>query len=404
MSRKIGLGIDVLTAARERIAWTFDTFERVYVSFSGGKDSTVMLHLAIDEAKKRKRTVGLLFVDLEAQFQLTIEHVALCFSLYRDWIEPHWIALPVMLRNAVSQYEPRWICWDVSARDLWVREPHPLSIKSPAHYPWFKHGMEFEELVPAFGQHFAASKSTASLVGIRSDESLNRFRTLVINKTRFDGRSWTTWCGGPLWNVYPIYDWRTEDLWTYHARFPDMPYNRLYEQMRLAGLSIHQMRICQPYGDDQRKGLWLFQIIEPQTWAKIVARVNGANQGALYAKERGNVNGVAAIDKPPHHSWQSFADLLLHSMPQRTAEHYRDKIAVFLKWHQDRGYASGIPDEAPASQEAARTTPSWRRICKALLRNDYWCKGLTFSQTKSASFERYRKVMKNRRQQWGIFA
>lgn len=398
MSRKVGLGIDVLSAAQERIAWTFDTFERVYVSFSGGKDSTVMLHLAMDEAKRRNRKVGLLFVDLEAQYRLTIEHVAECFALYRDMIEPHWIALPLILRNAVSQYTPRWTCWDPDARELWVREPHPLSVKSPAAYPWFRHEMEFEELVPAFGHHFSGGRSTACLVGIRADESLNRFRTLIQDKTRFEGRSWTTWCGGALWNVYPIYDWRTDDLWTYHARTA-LPHNKLYDRMHLAGLTPHQMRICQPYGDDQRKGLWLYQIIEPETWGKVVARVNGANGGALYAQERGNITGVAKIKKPPGHTWQSFAELLLHSMPEHTAEHYRNKIAVFLKWYADRGYPHGIPDEGPANE---RGNPNWTRICKALLRNDYWCKGLSFTQTKSESYERYLKVMKNRRMRWGI--
>lgn len=398
MSHKVGLGIDVLTAAKERISWTFDTFERVYVSFSGGKDSTVMLHLAMDEAKKRFRKVGLLFVDLEAQYRLTIEHVAECFELYRDLIEPHWIALPLILRNAVSQYVPRWTCWDPAAQHMWVREPHPQSVKSASHYPWFRHQMEFEELVPAFGHHFAGGRSTACLVGIRADESLNRFRTLIAKKTRFEGRSWTTWCGGSLWNVYPIFDWRTEDLWTYHARSA-LPYNKIYDRMHLAGLTPHQMRICQPYGDDQRKGLWLYQIIEPETWGKVVARVNGANGGALYAKERGNITGVARIQKPPGHSWQSFAELLLASMPAHTAEHYRNKIAVFVKWYEDRGYPKGIPDEGPMND---RNLPSWTRICKALLRNDYWCKGLSFTQTKSESYERYLKVMKNRRMRWGI--
>ncbi|EAA2780639.1 phosphoadenosine phosphosulfate reductase, partial [Salmonella enterica] len=43
--RKIPLGTDVLTAARQRIADTFDQFKRICLSFSGGKDSTVMLHL-----------------------------------------------------------------------------------------------------------------------------------------------------------------------------------------------------------------------------------------------------------------------------------------------------------------------------------------------------------------------
>ena len=71
--------------------------------------------------------------------------------------------------------------------------------------------------------------------------------------------------------------------------------------MHQAGLTPHQMRICQPYGDDQRKGLWLFQIIEPETWGKVVARVNGANAGALYAKDSGNILGNLKITKPDGH-------------------------------------------------------------------------------------------------------
>ncbi|MGE3940523.1 MAG: phosphoadenosine phosphosulfate reductase [Alphaproteobacteria bacterium] len=398
MSRKIGLGIDVLTAAQERISWVFDTFERVYVSFSGGKDSTVMLHITAAEAKRRGRRFGLLFIDLEAQYKLTIEHVVFCFKEYVDLTEPYWLALPLLLRNAVSQFDPRWMCWDPNCRDLWVRRPHPLSITTPVDMPWFRTGMEFEELTPAFGHSVAQGKSTACLVGIRADESLNRFRTLIKDKTRFEGRSWTTYCGETLWNVYPIYDWRTEDLWTYHAR-TGLPYNKLYDRMHMAGLTPHQMRICQPYGDDQRKGLWLYQIIEPETWGRVVARVNGANSGALYAQERGNITGASKITKPPHHTWRSYAELLLASMPEHTAEHYRNKIAVFLKWYADRGYPAGIPDDGAINDKA---TPSWARICKALLRNDYWCKGLSFTQTKSQAYERYIKVMKNRRMRWGI--
>jgi predicted phosphoadenosine phosphosulfate sulfurtransferase len=65
---KRGLGTNVLIAAKQRVAWTFDTFERVYTSFSGGKDSTVMLHLVMEEAEKRGRRAGVLLVDLEGQW------------------------------------------------------------------------------------------------------------------------------------------------------------------------------------------------------------------------------------------------------------------------------------------------------------------------------------------------
>jgi len=109
------------------------------------------------------------------------------------------------------------------------------------------------------------------------------------------------------------------------------------------------------------------------------------------------------IQKPDGHTWKSFAMLLLNSMPQKTKLHFENKISIFIKWYIDRGYSNDIPDEATLDEEAHKKVPSWRRICKALLRNDYWCKGLSFTQTKAESYERYLKVMKNRRQQWRIF-
>jgi len=259
--------------------------------------------------------------------------------------------------------------------------------------------MEFEEFVPEFGHWFGGDKLTACFVGIRSDESLNRYRTIASTKKQcMDGHKWTTWVGQSLWNIYPIYDWKTQDIWTYHAKFPEQPYNKLYDRMHQAGLTIHQMRICQPYGDDQKRGLWLFHVIEPETWSRIVARVNGANQGSLYSQESGNISGMIKISKPAGHSWESFAKLLLESQPPATQEHYSNKIAVFLKWYEDRGYSNGIPDDGPMDKSA----PSWKRICKALLRNDYWCKGLSFSQTKSTAYTNYLRVMKNRRHQWKL--
>lgn len=390
------MGIDVLTAARQRISYCFDNFPRLYVSFSGGKDSTVMLHLVASEARKRGRKIGLMFVDLEAQYKLTIDLVRECFELYSDIIEPHWVCVPISLRNAVSQFEPKWVCWDREAESKWVR-PMPELAKSD--YPFAKHGMEFEEFVPKFGEWYAGDKLCCCFVGIRSDESLNRWRTIAAGRKQcMDGNRWTTWVGGHVYNAYPIYDWRTEDIWTWHAQNPDACYNRLYDRMHQAGLTIHQQRICQPYGDDQRKGLWLFHVIEPATWARIVARVGGANQGALYAQDSGNILGRIKIEKPAGHTWESFAMMLVDSQPPATQEHFRNKIAVFLKWWSDRGYERGIPDDG----ELVRDKPSWKRICKTLLRNDYWCKGLSFTQTKSEAYDKYKKLMQKRRQQWRL--
>jgi predicted phosphoadenosine phosphosulfate sulfurtransferase len=204
-----------------------------------------------------------------------------------------------------------------------------------------------------------------------------------------------------VYNIYPIYDWRTKDIWIYHGK-TGYEYNVLYDYMHRAGLTINQQRICQPYGDDQRRGLWLFHLIEPQTWSKIVARVNGANSGALYIQENGNINGYNKITKPPGHTWKSFAKMLIGSMPPKTREHFENKIILFRKWWIERGYSPDIPDEADYNLESKRDVPSWRRVCKSLLRNDYWCKGLGFSQHKSEAYKKYLDLMRRRKEEWNI--
>ena len=386
---------NVLDAARERVRFTFDKFERVYVSFSGGKDSGVLLHLVMTEAISRGRKVGVLIIDLEAQYNATIEHLNEMVELYREHIDLWWCCVPLLLRNAVTNFEPRWICWDETKRDLWIRDM-PACAKTTKDLPWFVPGMEFEEFIILFGAWYGADARTAGCIGIRADESLNRFRTIAIwDKEMFEGKRYTTRIEADVYNVYPIYDWRTEDIWRFYSRYPHLPHNKIYDQMHKAGVKISQQRLCQPYGDDQRKGLWLYHILEPQTWFKLIARVNGANSGAIYIQESGNMTGYNKITKPEGHTWQTFCNLLLQSLPKKTREHYLSRFQSFIKGWRTRGYTS-IPDEVPKILEDAHWAPSWRRMCKVLLRNDHWCKGLGLTQPKSEAYGKYLEMKRAR--------
>jgi len=94
---KFYLESDVFEAAKERVKYTFDNFDRIYVSFSAGKDSTVMLHIVCDEARVRGRKVGVLIVDLEGQYKLTIDHIYATINEYQDCIELYWVCLPLHL-------------------------------------------------------------------------------------------------------------------------------------------------------------------------------------------------------------------------------------------------------------------------------------------------------------------
>lgn len=134
MSLKAYTDQSVLDASRERISWAFDVFPKLYISFSGGKDSTVMMHLVCQEARRRGRTVGVLVVDLEAQYEATATHVERMVTEYEDVIDLHWFAGEMALRNGVSNYEPKWFAWDREKQDIWVRPKPGLAVDqdSPA--------------------------------------------------------------------------------------------------------------------------------------------------------------------------------------------------------------------------------------------------------------------------------
>lgn len=398
------LGLTVYEAAKSRISFTFDNFRKIYVSFSGGKDSTVMLHMVMEEAIRRKRKVGLFFVDWECQFTVTIEHIKSMFDLYKDYIEPYWIALPITTDNACSMYEPVWRCWDEDKEMLWVRDKPEIAISKKDYFPFYYSGMTFEEFTPLFAEWYANGEPCANFVGIRTGESLNRFRAISRDKETYCEKMWTTRItpGGNAWSAYPIYDWHVDDIWTYNGKFKK-PYNSLYDRMAKAGLTLHQMRIDEPFGDTSRRGLWLYQVIEPEMWAKIVGRVAGANVVNEHGRTRGNILGNYNISLPEGHTWKSFALYLLNTMPPKTAEHYKNKIAKYLFWYKTRGYPDGIPDNPPEDLDRRNLVPSWKRVCKTLLGNDYWCRWLGFSITKSSNFDNYMKLMRRKRKEWGIF-
>lgn len=396
---KIYKDFNVLVAAKDRISKVFDSFEKIYISFSGGKDSTVMFHLVMDEAIKRKRKVAVLIIDLEAQYNDTIKHLEEMIEIYKDNIELHWFADELLLRNAVSDYEPRWICWDKDKQNDWVRQKSKYTNDS-SMYPFFIPKMEFEEFMVLFGEWYSGygEHLTAAFIGIRADESLHRYRAIVSKKDglTFLDYKWTTKIKKNLFNIYPIYDWKTEDIWIYHGKNKEKCHNKIYDKMNMAGVKLSQQRLCQPYGDDQKRGLWLYHILEPQTWYKVVSRVNGVNSGSLYILEHGNINGYNKITKPDGHTWESFCNLLLKSLPKKTRNHYIYRFKKFISGWRDRGYLE-IPEEAPSELESKCWAPSWRRMCKVILRNDYWCKSLGQTQPKSEAYQKFKQIQLKRR-------
>ena len=105
---KYPLPESVLQATEQRIQWVMDNFSRICVSFSGGKDSTVMLHLTAQAARLQGKKICVLFIDWEAQFSCTIAHCEKLRALYADVIETfYWVALP--LTTLIIAYWERYV-------------------------------------------------------------------------------------------------------------------------------------------------------------------------------------------------------------------------------------------------------------------------------------------------------
>jgi predicted phosphoadenosine phosphosulfate sulfurtransferase len=381
------LHINVLEAFNNRLEIIFNEFDNVYFSVSGGKDSSVMVQLANLKAKEMGKKFDVLYIDLEAQYKLTIDHMNELreLSQIRDF---YWISLPLQLRNAVSQLQPKWICWSPTQKDLWVRDLPKHSINIDNHeFDFYQLGMEFEDFITGFAEWYKNKKGgiVGAGIGIRSDESLNRWRTIHSqSKTTYKDYQWTTLLKplNDVYNFYPMYDWKTQDIWVAVSKF-DLKNNQIYELMYKNGLSIHEQRLCQPYGDDQKNGLDQFKAIEYETWEKVLNRVNGVNFGNIYA--RTSALGNLQSCKPEHLSWQQYSIFLLESLGIYNKDlmlHYIKKIKKFIKWwEKEHGCTMDqIPDEADNKLEAMHKVPSWRRIARAIERNDFYMKRLGFSQ------------------------
>lgn len=397
---KIYKDINVYDAAINRYDIILNEFDNYYVSVSGGKDSSIMLQLMAQEARKYEKKFSVLYIDLEAQYQATIGHINALIDATKDVVENwYWCALPLSLRNAVSAIQPKWICWDKKDKAKWVRK-YPTKRNDvvlvtedslPNGWDWFFRGMEFEEFILWFAKWFNETHGgkTAAGIGIRSDESLNRFRTIISDKKeRFKNYPWTTraHCKSEVlncWNFFPLYDWRTEDDWTAVAKL-NLLFNPIYELMYKNGLSIYEQRLCQPYGDDQRKGLDQYRTLEPETWEKVLNRVEGVNFGNIYC--RTSLLGNIKSEKPDSLTWEQYAVFLLESIGMYAPEvrdHYHTKIKTFLQWYEKEGISPDqIPDETDKKLESAKKAASWRRIARAIEKNDFWMSRLSFGETK----------------------
>lgn len=98
-------------------------------------------------------------------------------------------------------------------------------------------------------------------------------------------------------------------------------------------------------------------------------------------------------------SWQEYTVFLLESIGIYNEDlmlHYHKKIKKFMIWYKNKFgiQLKDIPDVADCKLESQKKAISWRRIARAIEKNDFYLRRLSFSQTKNDEVELKRLIHK----------
>lgn len=426
--------MNVYEAAIKRIAYIFNEFEQIVVSFSGGKDSGVMLNLVLKYASENGRLdkVSVYHMDYEAQYEMTTDYVTRTFISLPRSVKKYWICLPIKAQCATSMFKSYWEPWKFDDKEIWCRNL-PADCINASNFPFsFDYHISDYDFNVRFAKEISRYKKTCFFIGIRTQESLHRYKAVnkFDDRNEYNSKNWTSKVSENCYNAYPIYDWLVDDIWIANAKF-NFDYNKLYDLMYQAGVPLNAMRVASPFNDAAMESLKLYKAIDPNNWGKLIGRVNGVGFAGLYGGT--TAMGWQSITKPRHFTWKQYMYFLLNTLPKDIRENYLNKLKTSIKYWTETGGALptdmvqelpkelGFSNLGKPSNNRNYTTeyevvkfkdyldeldmknpnllPTYKRMCIAILKNDTSCKTLGFGQTKwelekrKKAIEKYKNIL-----------
>lgn len=363
---------DVLTLARARIRHIFELFDHVSVSFSGGKDSTIVLNLALEAARELGRTpLEVVFWDEECIYTENVDYVR------RVAADPDvalkWMCVPVKHRNACSSESPVWYPWAPEDRHLWVRDLPPEAITVLPGYDPSDPAQRLS--IPELSGLLFPPRlgNCAQLLGIRADESLIRRAAVsrrvednyIVKDSGGYGGADNVQHAGNVWKAYPIYDWQTADVWLAPKEL-GWDYCRVYDLLDQIGFTPGRQRLAPPFGEEPMQRLDQYHQCEPALWDRMLSRVPGAQTAKRYSRTELYAFGDVP-DKPPGITYEAWLlDLVQTNFPPKEAAQVSKAIRAHLRMHYRK-----TADLLAPSVEHPLTGYDWAFFVKMAVRGNF---------------------------------
>jgi predicted phosphoadenosine phosphosulfate sulfurtransferase len=217
-------------------------------------------------------------------------------------VDPLWYQVPIFMTNAASHQQ--LFLWAWGEGEQWIRPKHHLAIHAISN----KYPRRFHKFNLWVGQNFKRLPGhSVSIIGLRAEESPDRrFVMFGEDSTMF----WLRRKNEPH-KAYPIIDWNYTDVWKFLIE-GGYRYNRVYDKMYMLGLDLRKMRVSNLIHEKAFRCLSDLQEIEPETYDRLEARLQGVHTAAIYGKE----NLVYSIRSLPEQfsTWKEYKDFLLDSI------------------------------------------------------------------------------------------
>lgn len=368
---------DVVHGAKERIKHLLASYDKVILNYSGGKDSTALLYVAIDAAREVGRLpIEVVYIDHEAEGLHTLEMIDKVRQMPE--VDMKWYALPFLLRNAASMNAPNWYAFHPAEKDLWVRDVPSHAITEMEHYYFeydkdYKHpdglpfkangvkrSLTFGNMVDLHRDNYIRKGLTAiNLCGVRAQESFARYTIMTRKKNE-------CYISSAEAIAYPIYDWEAKDVWKY-IKESGKPYPTEYDMLNKGRhyMNLNRQRVGSIFGEESLRGLDEWCIFYGEYWHKLLERAEGVKTAWRYCND--SIYTGTRIEKEDNVKWSEYTVALLNKMNPKNRALVKKSMHKIITWHKNQ-------TEYPLAENDKDACPltgiSWEFLARIAIRGD----------------------------------